>query len=299
MAFFSVVTSVYNGEEYIRRAVLSVIGQLEKDFEYIIVDNGSFDNTQSILRRIVSDNPDCNIKIISIKTNKGISGGRNAGIQQAEGKYVCFLDADDYWYPEKLKIVKETIQKREGIQAYCHWEDHVKVDEKKAGEYRDINNKDAYMDLLTMGNCLSTSAMTIERQMIKEINGFDINLVSGEEDYDCWLRLAKIGCRFLMIHKILGAWTIRSDSISSKYIQHTEAVLNMLNAHFESLQQEDGIPIRKWINRTHSKAWISCGRAVSLSGDREQGSKLYRRALSYDKFAMKAYAGILLNGIKH
>ena len=293
MHLFSIITSVYNGQEYIERAVNSIISQTENDYEYIIVDNGSNDKTSEILSRLVLENPNRDIKIVSIAKNRGISGGRNAGIDKAEGEYICFIDADDLWFANKLNVVKEYIIKYRDVDVFCHWEEHQKGKQKTIGKYRNVNNNDPYNDLLTNGNCLSTSAMTIRTKRMKEIGGFDTDLIKGEEDYDCWLRLAKSGSKFIMIPQPLGIWTIREDSVSSKIVQHTEAVIDMLKKHLNDYPNGEKI-----YKKVISQNLISCGRVVSLSGDIIEGNKLYKKALAVNKLSMKAYAGILLNMIK-
>jgi glycosyltransferase involved in cell wall biosynthesis len=146
--FFSVITSVYNGEKYIQKAIESVVCQTEKDFEYIIVDNGSTDSTSDIIKELQKKYDKFDIKIITLKKNKGISGGRNTGIFAATGEYVCFLDADDYWRDDKLSIVKNVLKEKESINVCCHWEYHIKGESKEIGKYRNVDNQDPYKDLL-------------------------------------------------------------------------------------------------------------------------------------------------------
>lgn len=297
---FSVVTSVYNGEQYIEKALSSVNDQTERDFEYVLVDNGSFDNTSSIINAYKTNNPDLNLRIVRLEKNAGISGGRNAGISAAQGDYVCFLDADDYWYPQKLSRVKAVLDAHTDIDVVCHWEDHISEDNKTVGKYRSVDNTNAYEDLLFNGNCLSTSAMCIRRTLLNQINGFNTSLVSGEEDFDCWLRLAKSGAVFHTINEVLGVWLIRNDSVSAKLKAHTEAVVKVLDTHFTdySLECNNKNRIEKKRNRIISRIYGGCGRTISLNGDRNEGNAVYKKALGINPFNVRVYVGYVLNILK-
>lgn len=91
MTYISIIMPVYNGEHTIERSILSCIGQSEKDFELIIIDNGSNDNTKIVVNKFLNDK---RINYISIN-KKGRSHARNIGLKRAKGKYIVFLDADD------------------------------------------------------------------------------------------------------------------------------------------------------------------------------------------------------------
>lgn len=293
---FSIVTTTYNAESFILTALNSVSNQTETDYEYIIVDNGSTDTSFKIITNFIERHPEMNVKFVKLDKNKGISGGRNAGIEKTSGNYICFLDADDFWYPHKLAKMK-TLLANNNYNVFCHWEDHLKDGLKTLGRYREINNESPYEDLLFNGNCLSTSAMVIQSSLIKNIGGFDETLVSGEEDYDCWLRLAKAGAKFFMYQEPLGSWLIRNDSISAKHIKHTMAVINMLDKHFASLLNENENTKMINIKRNKVKALnlCGCGRTLSLANDRISGNRLFKQAIKADPTYLKAYAGILLN----
>lgn len=298
--FFSVITSVYNAEKFILKAMNSVKNQDETDYEYIIVDNGSTDGSAELIRGFINDNPELDIKLIEFRENQGISGGRNAGIEKAGGQYICFLDADDYWYENKLSQMREEIKKHPECQVFCHWETHIENECESLGAYRDIDNTQPYADLLFHGNCLSTSANVIQRELIQQIKGFDTNLVSGEEDYDCWLRLARGGAHFHMVHKPLGVWLIRNDSVSAKRINHTEAVVNMLVSHFENAATCDlvGVEKKKLNNMKKgvlARCYMGCGRGLSLHGSKTDGNNMYRKAIKINPCCWKAYAGMILN----
>lgn len=295
MLTFSVVTSAYNAEEYLERAIDSVVGQSYKDFEYVIVDNGSTDNTRSIIQRYSEMYPGI-VKGKFVDKNRGISGGRNFGIEHTTGKFICFLDADDYWSLNKLQVVKEHIDNHPDYNMFCHSETHIHNGEEKVVQYRQPSNACLYKDLLVNGNCLSTSAMIIERRLLVKNNGFDETLVSGEEDYDLWLRLANDGGKVLMINQPLGYWIIRDDSVSAKHIVHTEAVVKVVRTHFKNLiQQEKDTNLDKDMRKAIAHLYCGCGRTLSLVGNRIDARRLFKKSIECDRFFLKSYAGLVMN----
>src|SRR3989338_9455199 len=112
--FFSIIMPTYNRANLIKRAIKSVIRQEFKDWELIIVDDGSVDNTQDVLQHIVKNNP--KINIIETKHN-GYVKARNAGIKAARGKYVTFIDSDDEYRPNHLLTRYLYIKKNPKVDA--------------------------------------------------------------------------------------------------------------------------------------------------------------------------------------
>ncbi|HRE57873.1 MAG TPA: glycosyltransferase family A protein [Candidatus Kapabacteria bacterium] len=106
--FFSVIMPTYNRARLIERALQSLLAQTEKDWELIIVDDGSTDNTNELIRRFIADNPQCAMRY-SYHSNRGTGLSRNAGLMQACGLYVTFLDSDDEYEPEHLAIRRSII----------------------------------------------------------------------------------------------------------------------------------------------------------------------------------------------
>lgn len=105
MPFFSVIIPVYNKEKYVQAAVKSVLNQTFTDFELIIVNDCSTDNSRKEVSKIISEQ----IKIIEHHENKGLSASRNTGIKNATGNFIAFLDADDEWKPDFLATIKSLI----------------------------------------------------------------------------------------------------------------------------------------------------------------------------------------------
>jgi len=182
----SVIIPTYNRGWILKEAVDSVLSQDFTDFELIVVDDGSTDNTQYILNSYKKD-------IIVLKqNNKGVSSARNRGIASASGKYIAFLDSDDFWLPQKLSTQLDFFNTNPEA-LICQTE------EKWIRKGVRVNPKNRHRKL--SGNifeqsiylCLvSPSAVMLKRNLFEKTGMFDENLPACE-DYDMWLR---VSCRY-------------------------------------------------------------------------------------------------------
>lgn len=121
----SIITPVYNVERCIERTINSIINQSSKDFELLLIDDGSKDKSIEIAENLLIDS-DVNYRIIT-QENKGVSAARNTGICEAKGEYICFLDSDDYIHEEYIKLMYEKAATFKYDLVFC---DYVQVDSK-------------------------------------------------------------------------------------------------------------------------------------------------------------------------
>lgn len=232
---FSVVIPAYNAEKYIGETLDSVRSQTYRNYEVVITDDGSTDNTSETIENYFKNFPGTHYKLIKQK-NKGIGGARNSAIKETEGDYVAFLDADDRWSNEKLARVNNYIERCADVDLICHNEYLVKdgkvISKLIYGPFRD------YLDLLFRRNCISTSAAVVRRNKLFEAGLFSENMdFNGVEDYELWLRLSKI-CKIEYLHEALGKYTIQHDSITSNIVNHAENTINVVNFHFKQWEQK-------------------------------------------------------------
>ena len=172
--FFTVVVPTYNCLELLKRALESVFSQTYQDFEIIVVDNSSHDETQNFLLNI----DDSRIQIIIVQNNGVIAHSRNKGIENAKGKWIAFLDADDAWKPQKLSIVTESIGKNTDTILFCHDEWLVYKGKMQNRLKYGPSSSDVYERLLFKGNFLSTSAVILLKDVAITSGGF-----SEREDF--------------------------------------------------------------------------------------------------------------------
>jgi glycosyltransferase involved in cell wall biosynthesis len=182
----SVIIPAYNAAVFVRRAVDSVLEQSFRGFELLVVDDDSTDDT----REVVAGYGD-RLRLLT-RGNGGPAAARNHGLRHASGEYVAFLDADDYWKPEKLQRQVELLDSRPEI-GFCSTATDV-VDNKgqPAGKWPCTQDADPLPDILFMQGTVisgSTSGVLARRQLIVELGGFDESL-RGFEDPDLWIRLA-------------------------------------------------------------------------------------------------------------
>ena len=229
--FFSVIIPSYNHSNFIEKTINSVLKQTYKNYEIIIIDNYSTDSTKNILNKYKN-------KIICKKIhNLGIiAKSRNLGIKISKGKWICFLDSDDEWFSDKLKIVYEQISKYPahvicnneiitiGLSKYYY----------RYGPFKDL----FYKDLIINGNCISTSGSCVEKNFIlkKKINFTEKKEFITVEDYDFFLNLAYFNAKFIFLSKFLGKRNIHSRSNSSNYKFHRNSLLNLLKHHIYNIQ---------------------------------------------------------------
>lgn len=182
----SVIIPTYNRDAMLKEAVDSVLAQDYRDFELIVVDDGSTDSTPKILTTYHND-----VTVIR-RNNLGVSSARNAGIKAASGQFIAFLDSDDLWMPQKLSKQIDFFNANPGA-LICQTEEiwirnSVRVNPKK--RHKKVSGM-IFNPSLEL--CLvSPSAVMIKRSLFETVGLFDESLPACE-DYDLWLR---ISCRY-------------------------------------------------------------------------------------------------------
>lgn len=189
LPFFSVAIAVYNKEKYIVETVESVLAQNFDDFEVVIVDDGSTDNSVELIRNL----NDKRIKIFS-QENQGASAARNHAIEKCSGKYIALIDADDLWKPEHLPNIKELIQTFPEAQLFAtHYEVmHTSYHKVEANYSVNIDGRTVLIEDYFAGSMVNslihTSSIAFTKKAFLDAGQFDTNLKSGE-DTDLWIRL--------------------------------------------------------------------------------------------------------------
>ena len=181
----SVVVPAFNAQPYVAAAVDSVLAQTLRDFELIVVDDGSSDGTPGALEAYGGA-----LRCLR-QENGGVSRARNHGIAESRGRFVAFLDADDAWGPSKLEKQVATLADRPGCRA-CYSAVYL-ADQRLSvlSEQRSGDGVVEYDSLLVNGNIVTGSASSVicERALLDEVGGFDEDL-SLCADWDLWVRLS-------------------------------------------------------------------------------------------------------------
>ena len=203
MPLVSVIMPCYNGEAFLADAINSVLGQTFQQFELIVVDDGSTDRSAEILA-----SQGDRIRVIR-QANQGVSAARNAGIEAAQGEFIAFLDADDYWEPDFLdEMVKGMADPKTAI-AYCGWQ-NVGVGQGKPYVPPNYDGADKMHHLLRFASLWPIHGILIRRSLMPA--GVPFNLAYPAcEDYDLWLRIASFH-RIQLVPKVLAYYRKHGDA---------------------------------------------------------------------------------------
>lgn len=205
----SVIIPVYNRSTQLRAAIVSVINQTFKDFELIIIDDGSTVDIKSFIPE------DHRIKRLRQK-NSGVSAARNAGIKLAQGKYICFLDSDDTWLPKKLEKQFQYMTENKDC-LISQTEDIWIRNGKRVNSHKKHQKKSGNIFFDSLAICLiSPSAVMIKKELLGKVGLFDETLPACE-DYDLWLRITKDYPVGLIAEPLIVRYAGHADQLSQKY----------------------------------------------------------------------------------
>lgn len=233
----SLIIPTYNREKFVVRSLQSALEQSIKLDEIIIVDDGSTDNTRTALEAYI----DRDKVRYYYQENKGVSSARNLGIEKSQGDWIHFLDSDDLWLPNKLKLQKKYIQKHIDIK-WLHGNEVWYRDGKILNQKKKHKKEAGDIFIRSLELCLiSPSTVCIHRSLFEELGTFNEDFVVCE-DYDLWLRfLLKYPVGFVntaMIHKQGG----HADQLSQRYKSMDYYRVRSMNAldgsAMKPLQQE-------------------------------------------------------------
>lgn len=230
----SVVIPVYNGATTVKQTIESVLQQTYQDFEIIVINDGSQDESLAVISSIQDER----IKVFSY-SNAGLSASRNRGFALACGQFIAFLDADDLWTSDKLELqLKALEQNPQAFVAYS-WTDHIDENGKflRPASYTSVNGN--IYERLLIGNFLACGSNALIRtQALKEVGGFDESLNSAE-DWDMWLRLAA-RYEFVAVPRPQVLYRISPYSMSANISKMETASLQVIERAYsqapESLQ---------------------------------------------------------------
>ncbi|WP_298749218.1 glycosyltransferase family 2 protein [uncultured Arcobacter sp.] len=191
---FSVIIPTFNSSSTIQRALESVLKQSFKDFEIIIVDDGSSDNSKEIIYQTLSKET-VSFKYIYQK-NAGAAAARNNAVKNSIGTYLAFLDSDDEWHEDKLKIQYFYIQKlnAEFISTKYTFKDFNNSKDVKIRKYK--------FDDFLLSNRTSTPCTVITRNLFDKVNGFNFEQ-RYSEDYHLWLKASYYEPLYIIVEPIL------------------------------------------------------------------------------------------------
>ncbi len=211
--YFSVIIPTHNRKDFLQIAVNSVLNQTFSDYELLIIDDGSTDKTNQLIKELYQNNEKLNY---IFQPHQGVSSARNTGIKNAKGEFIVFLDSDDRFCRQKLQVSFDYIKKYPEYKIFHT--DEVWYQKGKLLPQKDYHKKPTgfiFEQSLKLC-CVSPSTAVVKKEVFSNIGFFDESFPACE-DYDFWLRVTSK----YPVHLIPQALTIkeggRSDQQSKKY----------------------------------------------------------------------------------
>lgn len=231
----SVVIATHNHACFLPRCLDSVRRQTYADYEVILVNNGSTDNTEEVVRGLAWDK----LRYVYQNDTGSVAGPRNSGIRMAKGEYVAFLDSDDFWYPEKLETVMRAVNNDPAIDIIAHDVYFSREGKGRALFVSGTVKKDMFASLL-FKNRIVGSATVVKKSVIIEIGGFDEDKgFMHVEDYETWLRIASLGKKFHLIGQPLGENVFHGSNLSLDFQTQLNNEIRVLNKHMRGLNNKN------------------------------------------------------------
>lgn len=220
----SVIMPVYNAECFVRAAVESILAQTLADFELILIDDGSSDDSLQMVREI----HDSRLRILQNEKNLGAAATKNRGIENARGEFIAFLDADDIALPQRLAAQLDFLQRRNEIGIVGS--QFLLIDE--CGREMGTSSTwpcepDDVRVTLLFENCIVQSAVMLRREILATAH-FRTELEPAE-DYDLWARL-KPSVRFANLNDVLVKYRVNPSGISARSQEKMESAVRAIHA---------------------------------------------------------------------
>lgn len=229
----SVLMSVHNGEKYVREAIESILAQTYRDFEFVIVDDGSTDETNHILNTLAEK--DSRVVVIKNKTNIRLTASLNKALRQAQGILIARMDADDVALPDRFRKQVAFLNAHPDIgvvgTAFEWIDEHGSVIEK-----RDVltSHTDIHRALIRTNPFLHGSVM-MRKELLDQVHSYN-ETYKKAQDYDLWLRLSSI-CRFANLPDVLMQKRMTRQMISFK--NERTQIRFAVRARYEALKRDD------------------------------------------------------------
>ena len=249
----SVVITAYNSEAFIADAITSVLNQSRAVDEIVVVDDGSTDGT----RQVVSEFADQGIKYV-LQPNSSAGAARNRGIRETSGDFIAFLDADDYWLPEKTRLQTQHLETHPNaalVSGFARWwnvaKDSVLISGQRVKDLQTLRRE------ILVHNLIGNPSMVMIRRSALETEGvFDARVRWGQ-DWDLWIRLVE-KYDAAVLPETLTVYRWHSDNLS--HVRRWERLLSFWNVSKDAIRRSTPawrrpwLLMRSWSNYTYRRA---------------------------------------------
>jgi len=270
----SIIIPTYNRRQSIGRSIESVLNQTYRDFELIIVDDGSTDNT----KELVADFNDERIRYVRHEENKGEAAARNTGIKAARCDYIAYQDSDDEWLPEKLARQIELLENASpevGVIYTGFWkaENHKRT--YVPFSWVSQKNGDIHKELLK-GNFIGSPVVLIKKECFNKVGLFDEKL-RNLVDWEMWLRVSKY-YHFKCIDEPLVIAHYHSDNVSSNHHAFIETLESVLEKYSDEFTSD---------KKLMAKCYIDIGNLLVVHKETQNGRNYLIKAIKLYPFNVK------------
>lgn len=220
----SIITPAYKTEKYIAETIESVLAQTYSNWELLIADDCSPDNTATIVQAYASK--DSRIKYLKMPNNGGPANARNLSLENAKGKYIAFLDSDDLWEPQKLELQIKFMNENQIAFSYTNYI-RMHIDGTLYTFYNKCPSQMTYKEILK-NTTISTLTVMLDKERITNIK---MTPGWGYDDFVLWLNITKKGTTAYGLNRCLARYRIMNNSVSSNKTRALKWVWNIYRDH--------------------------------------------------------------------
>lgn len=224
----SIIMPNYNNGQYLAEAIESVQNQTYTNWELVIVDDGSKDNSVDVIQKYAAG--DQRIRLLVNATNKGVSASRNEGLKVGKGDFICFLDSDDIFLPNKLADQVACLLQNSSL-------DLVYANQLVGDEKLNVIDKNEYFvpsielrEFMSIRNLFSPISVMLRRELVEKVGGFDTRLIGGE-DWDYWIRCSE-KTAFYHIQKTVAMYRQHATQSHNNIAKMKAARARVIKKHF-------------------------------------------------------------------
>jgi glycosyltransferase involved in cell wall biosynthesis len=265
----SVVIPLYNARDVIGDTIRSVLAQTWKDYEIIVVDDGSHDGSGDLVRAFGGS-----VRYIR-QANTGVAGARNRGIEESRGKYIALLDHDDLWHPTKLERQVAVLTQRPGVGLVITGVTHVHADGRPTGDIAGAYNPgDPFYRIFVKGYVPTPSSAMFRRSAFDAAGAFDPAFNSaGLDDHELWPRIAAV-CEIAAIEEPLTFHRSRTVKPPEIALGHRQVLIAKLLERCGSDTAK-----RQYLLREQAAFLSDFGKHLLRNGRTEEGRSSLREGL--------------------
>ena len=284
----SVVLTCYNGARWISKAIKSILAQTYEDFELVIIDDGSKDNSKEIVTSHLGDEW---VRYI-YQENRGFSAAVNRGIKESSGSLIGFIGQDDLWMPNKLELQVKYLNEHKDVDLvhsnYCSVDSEERIIEVRDVKIPNLSSKKKVVEHLFLNNFIGFETVLVKRKCFDELGFFDERMV-GFSDHDIWLRLAG---------------NFNSGYLDLPLVKKRQHEFQLSKVRIEAVLKDEFLMVKKaidhypFLKRVERKKlaplYYAWGTALLQKGNNKAAKQKFIKAIKCQPWKLKATAAYIM-----